>query len=429
MCGSKLPGRPPTTKPPHCLRLLFAFLLLPICLGAQHAVGGLAGTQVQYLERRVPGFRSATDSITLTRMRQRLVNLPILADATFTTRVNDGGGDTTVSWELEEARTVFPLLSFGGLKGNLTFLLGVKDINWRGRGNSIEAYYQYTDGEHGFYAAVTNPSLSGSNWGYYAEARRYAAREPLYFPAAAVTYRYANLSVGVGGSYSPRYGRIYRLGVNVFTEDYLRLDDIDVGPAELSLTKFLLKVSRDDDRRDYFGERQHGSYHTTIAQTVLTDGLATPFLIAWHDFRQYVLVGYDGNLAARLRLGISTNDNTPFAPFVVDSQFNIRGIGNRIDRGTAQVVLNVEYRHTFYRDRRRRRFVTQAVVFSDLGTWRNPGGGLSDLVQSSSVKHFVGAGLRLASPKVSSAVVRIDYGVDITRADRGGFVLGYGQFF
>lgn len=307
-------------------------------------------------------------------------------------------------------------------------LLGAKDINWRGRGNTIEAFYQYNDGEHGFLAAVTNPSLYGSRWGYFLELRRYAAREPLYFPTATVDYRYANLSGGIGASYTHRSRQVYRLGINLFREDYRRLGAIEVGPERLRQTKFLVKLSRDDDRRDYLGERQRGLRNTTVAQTVLTGRVATPFFIGWHEVRYYGLPDRSGNFAARLRVGISTNDDTPFAPFFVDSQFNIRGIGNRIDRGTAQLVLNLEYRHSFLRGPRNR-FVFQAEAFSDLSNWRDPSGELGDLLRSSSLKHFVGGGLRLASPRISSAVVRVDYGIDVANANRGGIVVGYGQFF
>jgi hypothetical protein len=34
------------------------------------------------------------------------------------------------------------------------------------------------------------------------------------------------------------------------------------------------------------------------------------------------------------------------APFAVDNNINLRGVGNIIDRGT--VVLNSEYRHTLF---------------------------------------------------------------------------------
>jgi outer membrane protein assembly factor BamA len=402
-------------------------LLIPSLLPAQSQVriGEVAGTQVRYLRERVPELASTHDSSGLYRIRQQLVNLPMVANARF--EVDTRGADTTVDWTIDEARTVFPLLSFGGLRGNLFWLIGVKDINWRGRGNEIEAFYQNIQREHNFRLAYVNPHLGGGPWGYFAEVQRYAAREPLYFPQAVV-YRYANLSLGAGVSLTPRTGLTYRLGANVFNERYRRLDDVAIGPASANLNKALVKLSRDADDRNYFGERQAGFYHTTIVQSVMTGGQATPFFIGWHELRYYRLQGGRGNWAARLRTGLSSNDDTPFAPFVLDSQFNIRGIGNRIDRGTAQLVFNLEYRHSILRGGGGR-YVVQLVAFSDLGSWRSPGGELGELVRRGSIKHFVGGGLRLASPRISSAVLRVDYGVEVVGAERHGLVVGFGQFF
>ena len=128
----------------------------------------------------------------------------------------------------------------------------------------------------------------------------------------------------------------------------------------------------------------------------------------------------------RLRLAISTNNNTPFAPFVVDSHVNIRGVGNRIDRGTAQVVFNAEYRHTIFDTNK---WAAQSVVFSDSGTWRKPGGELSDLLNSEQFRQFIGGGIRIIYKKYYGAVFRVDYGVDIFNKKQRGVVLGLGQYF
>jgi len=125
-------------------------------------------------------------------------------------------------------------------------------------------------------------------------------------------------------------------------------------------------------------------------------------------------------------LGIATNNDTPFAPFVADSHTNIRGIGNRIDRGTAQVVLNTEYRHTLSESKK---WGVQAVVFSDTGTWRNPGGVLKDLLDPDQFRQFLGGGFRVIYNKVYGAVLRVDYGIDVFNKDQRGLVIGLGQYF
>lgn len=124
----------------------------------------------------------------------------------------------------------------------------------------------------------------------------------------------------------------------------------------------MLKTMHTLNRRDHFAERVSGAHHETTARTVLTSGKQQPFFTAWHDFRYYRLLGRRGNVAGRLRAGLSSNGNTPFAPFVLDSQVNIRGSGNRIDRGTAQLILNLEYRHSVWWDNGER-FAVQLVAF------------------------------------------------------------------
>jgi outer membrane protein insertion porin family len=132
----------------------------------------------------------------------------------------------------------------------------------------------------------------------------------------------------------------------------------------------------------------------------------------------------NGNLATRLRLGLSTNEDTPFAPFVLDSYLNIRGVGNRVDRGTGSIVTNLEYRHTIFDDRM---FAAQAVGFIDFGTWRKPGGDFSDFSKTENMKAFGGLGLRVIYKRAFDTMLRIDYGYDYNRS--GGFVVGIGQYF
>lgn len=428
------------------LVVALGLLWFPTALAGQLAqhFQQLARTQVQYLvdnnEQLFTG-KANTKALLfypspetplndqLNTLRQQLVNLPVFSQATWA--LDTVGGETIVNWTMEESRTVFPLLNFGGIRGNTYYQVGFNDIHFRGRGQQLTAFYQNNDGEHNYYLSLRNTNLRGSRWGYALETRRYAAIEPLYFPDAAVNYRYANLSFGADASYTLQPGNILTLGVSTFQERYRKLNPEQEnlpGPNRVNQQKLLLKASRTHDQLNYFAERSSGVHHQTIAQFVHNFADQTDFLIAWHDFRFFRLLGQRGNLAGRLRTGISSNNDSPFAPFVLDSQVNIRGSGNRIDRGTAQLILNLEYRHTVWRDRRER-FAAQLVGFSDLGTWRSPGGELSDLVAEENIRHFLGAGLRLISLKAHNAVLRLDYGLDVRNTQERGFVAGFGQYF
>lgn len=425
--------------------LLFLSLLTSADCRAQlpQYFEGLARTRVQYLtsQSKVLDAGSSPENLslhlppgqnisaTLDELRQQLINLPIITKAAYTID-STAGQPAAVNWRIEEAQTLFPLLDLGGVKGNFYYLLGFTNFNFRGRGQSLTAFYQNIDGEHNYYLGYTNSNLKGSRWGYQVESQRYSAIEPLYFPEA-VRYVYANLNFGAGLSYTTPNRHVFRFGLSTFNEAYRKTepDIITPGPDELSLNKGLLKLSHGIRNLDYHWEQLAGTANETVVQVVRTfDGADDNFIIAWHDFRYYRIVTRASNLALRLRAGISTNNDSPFAPFVLDSQVNIRGSGNRIDRGTAQLILNLEYRLTAWKDPQDR-FAVQAVGFSDLGSWRNPGGEFSDIWDKQNFRHFVGGGVRLISLKAYNAVLRLDYGVDVRNTRERGFVAGFGQYF
>jgi outer membrane protein assembly factor BamA len=414
-----------------------------VCAQTINNFSGLKRTQLSYLVNRIEVFflsekndellfnsdpdQEFDDQLEVTR--QNLVNLPAISRAEYNVIYSEN--DTLVNWLINESRTVSPLFNFGGIKGNFTYLLGFNDIHFRGLGQALTAFYQNNDGEHNYSVALTNSAYHGGRWGYRLESRRYAAIEPVFFTEAAVDYRYSNLSLGIGGSFTPKPRRTFTLGVDLFQERYQRIigEGVpEIGPADLTQRKVTLKAGHWFDRVNYYNEILEGFRWQTNAQLVHSFSDQTNFKLLLNDLFYFQRVGLRGNLAARFRAGVSSNEDSPFAPFVVDSQVNIRGSGNRIDRGTAQLVLNLEYRHTVFQDRRER-YAVQLVAFSDLGNWRNPGGNLGELVTKENLRHFVGGGIRLISNQAQNAVLRLDYGLDALNTQERGFVLGFGQYF
>ena len=125
-------------------------------------------------------------------------------------------------------------------------------------------------------------------------------------------------------------------------------------------------------------------------------------------------------------MGISNNDDSPFAPFALDNNLNIRGVGNIIDRGTGVMVLNMEYRHTVID---KKWFSMQTNIFVDAGNWRKTGGELNGLVKISGARLHPGIGLRFIHKKIYNAVLRIDYGFSVINEKQQGLVFGVGQYF
>ena len=151
------------------------------------------------------------------------------------------------------------------------------------------------------------------------------------------------------------------------------------------------------------------------------------FVVGRVDFKFFKRYKTKLNLANRLRVGLSTNSSSPFAPFAVDNNVNLRGVGNVVDRGTAVVILNTELRHTWLE---KKWLTIQGNAFVDMGTWRNPGGSLNDLISPQNFRLHPGVGIRLINKRIVNAVLRLDYGIGVLQKDKpNGFVIGIGQYF
>ncbi|MEM6805114.1 MAG: POTRA domain-containing protein [Bacteroidota bacterium] len=359
---------------------------------------------------------------------QRLKNLYAVANAMYQVDTLEKG--LKLTFEIEEALTLFPIINFGGVKGNFWYQVGFTDINWLGRGKQLTMYYQDNDRRSNFNIYYRDPFLNGSKWGYSFGAFRFASIEPLFFGNEVVFYDYTNLSIGATGIYNINRQQYFELGLTYFIEDYEKnarhREEMTPGPEALREPKALLKLFHQINRIDYHFFYREGIQNTANFQSVYSFVDYSYFNIFINDFRYYKRVKEKGNFAMRFRLGIATNRNSPFAPFVVDSYVNIRGSGNRIDRGTGQLTLNFEYLHTVYE---RPKVAAQIVGFSDIGTWRNPGGTFADLWDPDNFRHFAGGGVRLIYKKAYNAILRIDYGIDIYNTQQRGFVLGLGQYF
>lgn len=347
--------------------------------------------------------------------------------------LSDGIG---ITYSIEEVKTLLPIFNFGGIRNNVWFQVGLVDINWRGRGETISAYYQNNDNRHSGEIFYRKPRIQNSPWGYSASITKWASREPLFFPGQTVIYDYDNNSVAASIIRNFGLNRLIEIGGSYFVETYNKTDGIvsenpDI-PISLVQPKFLTKVEYQTNKLDY-----HFFYVKAHAWRLTYQNVFNTLDNTWFNSLQFQGMYFKHlgekkrvNLALRVRVGISTNNDSPFAPFVADSHVNLRGVGNRIDRGTAQVVINAEYRRTlFFKEKTNRKWAVQGVAFIDMGTWRDPGGELNDIFNPDQFRQFVGGGVRLINNKIFGAVFRIDYGVDVLNSDQRGIVIGLGQYF
>lgn len=364
----------------------------------------------------------------ITKNRKYLSQLNNIANAEV--RLDTIDQQVDITFMIEEARTLFPILNFGGVRDNFWFQVGITETNLFGRGNQLTAYYQNTDQRHNFNLYYRLPFLKGSRWGLSLNALRWASTEPVYFDTQTVFYDYNNNSYSGTVFYQIQSNHTIELGgtyfIEAFTKDERHDNENTLGPTNIKQPKLLFKIMHQINEVDYRYFYLNGFSNHLFLETVYNTDYQTWFNLLLNDFKYFKRLGAKGNLAFRFRLGLSTNDATPFAPFVLDSYVNIRGSGNRIDRGTAALVLNSEYRQTFWEGNL---LAGQLVTFSDLGTWRNPGGDFEDLIDQDNFRHFIGGGIRLIYKKAFNSMLRVDYGVDVYDINQQGFVIGFGQYF
>ncbi|WP_020537396.1 BamA/TamA family outer membrane protein [Lewinella cohaerens] len=329
--------------------------------------------------------------------------------------------------ELREGITRYPIALLGGLEDNFWWELGYEDQNWRGKGNTVTLLTRQVDGRLGGKIAYRQNYFRHHNWGFGLQLERYASQEPLYFGDEQIDYLYDNHNLGANWRYFFNPEEDIQFGYTYFQEDYAKVNTEQTpGPEARTEQKQLIRLGYHLRKLHYDLYQTSGFDLTLSSEIVLQPEESLPFYLLRVIWRRYHPVAEKGLFATRISLGYSTNKNTPFAPFVVDSRVNIRGSGNRVDRGTAAVVFNLEYRYLLFK---KPWLSLQAVAFMDIGSWRNPGGGINDILEQENLKYFMGGGLRIISPKSQQAVLRVDYGYGLHPIGTNGIVVGLGQYF
>jgi hypothetical protein len=333
---------------------------------------------------------------------------------------------------VEEHKTIIPSINFWtSINQQFSYNLGLYDYNFLGRNITFGALYQ-NNGFDSYGASFIAPNLFSRKWGISFNFKNWKSEGPLYFDIRSANYLYNNISYEVLGLYQYNINHQFNFGISFFSEKYQYLSgDLDATiPTKLDLNKKLIKLVYTFDKLDYYYHYIEGFKSVLYAQYVTTtSAFKDDFFIAWNDFFYFDRISEKGNWANRLRVGLSSNKKTPFAPFALDNNINLRGVGIFVDRGTGSLVLNSEYRHTVYD---KNWLAIQSNFFVDAGSWRNPGGSLNDFTQKENTRIYSGIGLRFISKKVYNTTFRIDYGFKVfdgTNQSNGGLVFGIGQYF
>ena len=413
------------------------FNTLYLCLMVALSIGCFSAqaqrVRFEGLKRTKPAFllkfigweaQIPTDTTSIARAVQQIKNTRFFTEVTATLTTTDR--DTTITFNCVEIHTALPILEVGATEGNKWIRVGLEDENGWGKGIRTVLFYQHNN-RHSFYLKQTFPFLF-KRWSVSYLLKKWSILEPIELDGKRNIYNYSNLDAEVSARYSFNINRHdLELGFGYMNELYkLKEGEIQNTTVDKYHNKRLvLKGSHTLNRLDYSTFYVNG--WANIVNAYSTYSPADKSLIGFisNETTYFKTFPSKGNLALRSRLGISTNSNVFLAPFVSDNYFNIRGIGDRIDRGTASVTLNVEYRQTLWENKR---IGVQVVGFSDAGTWRKSNGKLSDMISANNMKLFGGVGGRLIFKKVYDFNIRLDYGWSLKGAGNG-LVFGLGQYF
>ena len=357
----------------------------------------------------------------------RLKRLPAVRHAYY--QVIPSYDNYEVRYYIEENITINPQLNIYTTNDDeFAFRIGVYEFNTLGRNIAFGGFYQ-RDIFNSYGVNLRAPFLFNNKFGIALNAQRLTTQEPVFLEEGTADYKYSNTSFEVLGLYAINFKHRVEAGVNLFNEkyDYLAGATSAGVPQEFNVDKVLLKGIYEYNALDYYYQYISGFKSTFNVQHVMANDRRLPdFTIWWNDFQYFARVGDKGNWANRLRVGLASNADSPFAPFSVDNNLNIRGVGNTIDRGTGVIVLNTEYRYTLVD---KESFVLQGNAFVDAGSWRNPGGDFDDFGDDQNLRVYPGLGLRFTHKKIFNATFRIDYGYGITPNSTSGLVFGVGQYF
>ncbi len=392
-------------------------------------ITGLKRTKEDFLIRLIKTkVNEQYDSLKVATDVERLNRLPAIAKATQQTTIT--GKKASITYEIVENFTIIPgVRTSQANDDSFAYRLSLFEFNFLGRNQLIGGFYSRNifDSYGAFWEA---PFLFTNKLGLGINFQNNVSREPIFFNDEITNYKRSIPSGEVYVLYEKDFHNKFELGLRYSQEDYEYLDGtiIEELPQELDATKWtiLSEYERNHLVIDY--QYVSGYRNLFVGQYVFGGtGLLNDALIVRNDTEYFKKVGKRGNFASRLRLGFASFNDTPFTPFVIDNQFNIRGAGNVVGRQTAELILNTEYRHTLLE---KDWFVIQSNTFIDAGAKRLPENSINSIFNEDSTNVYGGVGIRFIHKRIFNAVIRIDYGVRIVGSQNtSGIVFGIGQYF
>jgi hypothetical protein len=327
---------------------------------------------------------------------------------------------------IEEQLTLLPIVNFGIQKSNLWGQIGIVDLNLLGYGNELLVYYQNNQGNHTGEIYYKHNRIFNKPISISANLLRWSSVEPVNFSETnRFDYDFTINQASIGLEYFYNNQIRFSTGISGFREIYKSYSLEVPGPTYLNLRKGLVKFEIEFSNIKYEGIYKNNFIVRLSSQNVYTLEYDQYFHSLVANLRYYNRVRRKTEFAIQINSGISSNYDSPFAPFVIDSYVNVRAAGNRIVRGTGILNSNIEVREELLSFNK---IIFQGVYFIDASSIRLPGESIQFNLDETNYFISTGLGLRIHYTKIYNATLRMDFGYEITNKSPQ-FVVGLGQYF
>ena len=394
------------------------------------SIEGNKKSKVSYLQKLISTKNTHTlDSLKIKDDITRLIREPAVSHAYFTIEKLANNKNQLI-YHIEENKTLIPAVDiWTTIDDKGAYHFGVNEYNFLGRGYLVGLFYRKNVFD-GFGLILSNPNFIKNTFGLSGIFQKRNTYEPVNYDTQSAFYNYKFLSSDVEFSYKPNIKNTLTVGVGFLTEDYKWVEGDEFKNISLAFStqKFLLKLGFDRNHQE-----QQYYFFTGIRNQLRTNfvwgenfGGDNSFYAIENETTYFKRINDKGNWANRIKLGVSKNIKTPFPAFVIDNNLNIRGIGNKVNRGSLIGVINTEYRHTVLE---RKWLAIQANGFLDYSSLLPSGENLKDILKKENSHLYGGIGFRFIHKFIHSAIVRIDYGFSLKDPSKKGLVFGIGQYF
>ncbi len=398
---------------------------------------GLKKTKASFLSRiaKVKPNKEV-DSVLIITDVERIKRLDGIAYADY--KVETVGEEGyKVTYIIKENFSIIPGVRIGqAADDSFSYRFSAFEFNGLGRNIIFGGFYK-KEVFNAFGVFLEHPYLFTNKLGLGVNYIDDSTQQPIFFNANDIEnetdYIYTTRGPEVILFYELNFHNRFEFGVKTSEERYtfLRSDSNEgtfINVPEPSLNRTAFRGSHEYVDLDIQYQNVSGFRNLFEATVFNTSNrlLQTNYILS-NTTQYFKNIGSRGNFATQLQLRLSNPiENSAFAPITVDNQLNTRGVGNTVDRGASVVALNTEYRHTLFE---KGWFVIQGNGFVDISGVQRPNANFGNILSSETTRAYSGVGLRFIHKYIFNAVLRFDYGINLTGNGANGLVFGIGQYF